>query len=189
MKQATFPEGIAIALIASVMVAALFSVMSSLFIGGNLFMLLVAAVSFFYILYLLLRSKERVGRVTVLVSWFVITLGSLVFVSSVLLYLAIQLCMIWLVRSVYFYNSLFSALIDLAMTSMSFVVALWTLNVSGSLFLTFWSFFLVQALFVYIPTNFTGKNKVKAVNCPETDRFEYAYHAAEVAVTKLAKSH
>jgi len=187
MKQATFPEGVMIALIASITVAALFSVMSSLFVGSNLFMLLVAALSFFYIVYLLLRSKQRVGRITVLVSWFVITLTSLVFVSSLLLYLAIQLFMIWLVRSLYFYNSIFSALIDLAMTSLSLVVALWALNSSGSLFLSFWSFFLVQALFVYIPKNFAGKKKSSGSNYAETDRFEYAYRAAESAVTKLVK--
>jgi hypothetical protein len=189
MKQATFPEGVTIAIIASITVAALFSVMSSLFIGGNVFMLLVAAVSFFYIVYLLLRSKERVGRITIIVCWFVITLTSLVFVSSLLLYLAIQLFMIWLVRSLYFYNSIFSALIDLAMTSMSLVVALWALSSSGSIFLSFWSFFLVQALFVYIPKNFIAKDKTPAGRNTETDKFEYAHHAAEAAVTKLVKTH
>ena len=189
MKQATFPEGVTIALIASITVAALFSVMSSLFIGGNVFMLLVAAISFFYIVYLLLRSREREGRITVIASWFVITLVSLIFVSSLFLYLAIQLFMIWLVRSLYFYNSIFSALIDLAMTVMSLVVALWVLTVSDSLFLSFWSFFLMQALFVYIPKNFIARDKDRDVTANETDKFEYAYHAAETAVTKLVKAH
>lgn len=190
MKKATFMEGVGIALIASIVVASLFTVMSSLFIGGNLFKLLVAALSFVYILYLLMRSKERVGRVSVIVIWFAVTLTSFVFISSIMLYVAIQLFMIWLMRSLYFYNSIFSALIDLAMTSMSLVVAMWALSVSGSLFLTFWSFFLVQALFVYIPKNFSSKKESESSqfsHYSEDDKFEYAYHAAEVAVGKLFK--
>ena len=188
MKKATFPEGVGIALIASIAVASLFTVMSSLFIGGNLFMLLVAGLAFTYILYLFMRSKERVGRVTVVMGWFVITFMSLVFIESLILYLSIQLFMVWLMRSLYFYNSIFSALIDLSMTAMSLVVAIWTLSVSGSLFLTFWSFFLVQALFVYIPKNFSTKQKREFINEEDNDKFDYAHHAAEMAVEKLLKT-
>lgn len=188
MKKATFMEGVGIALISSIAVASLFTVMSSMFIGGSLFNLLVAVLSFVYILYLLMRSKERVGRVSVIVIWFAITLTSLVFISSIMLYVAIQLFMIWLIRSLYFYNSVFSALLDLAMTGMSLVVAMWALSVSGSLFLTFWSFFLVQALFVYIPKNFASKKESESSHQPKDDKFEYAYHAADVAVGKLFKN-
>ena len=188
MKKATFMEGVGLALIASVVVASLFTVMSSMFIGGSLFNLLVAALSFVYVLYLLMRSKERVGRVSVTVIWFAITLTSLLFVSSIMLYLAIQLIMIWLIRSLYFYNSVFSALLDLAMTVMSLVVAMWALSISGSLFLTFWSFFLVQALFVYIPKNFSRQKESGFSDQFKDDKFEYAYHAAEIAVGKLFKN-
>lgn len=188
MKKATFMEGVGIALISSIAVASLFTVMSSLFIGGSLFNLLIAALSFIYILYLLIRSKERVGRVSVIVIWFAITLTSLLFISSIMFYVAIQLFMIWLIRSLYFYNSVFSALLDLAMTGMSLVVAMWALSVSGSLFLTFWSFFLVQALFVYIPKNFASKKDPESSHQIDGDKFEYAYHAAEVAVGKLFKN-
>ena len=188
MKKATFMEGVGIALIASIAVASLFTVMSSMFIGGSLFMFLVSGLSLVYILYLLLRSKERVGRVTVIITWSAITLFSLVFVSSAILFVGIQLLMIWLMRSLYFYNSVFSALIDLFMTVMSMVVAMWALTVTGSLFLTFWSFFLVQALFVYIPKNFIGKEKSESSQVIEGDKFEYAHHAAEVAVGKLFKN-
>jgi len=188
MKKATFIEGVGIALIASITVAVLFTVMSSMFVGANVFMLLVAGLAFSYISYLLLRSKERTGRITVVVIWSLVTLISLVFVSSLILYVAIQLLMIWLMRSLYFYNSIFSALIDLAMTAMSLVVAIWALTVSGSLFLTFWSFFLVQALFVYIPKNFMARNKAEEASQIQDDKFEYAHHAAEVAVAKLFKT-
>ncbi|MCW8899781.1 MAG: hypothetical protein OQK95_03840 [Gammaproteobacteria bacterium] len=188
MKKATFMEGVGIALIASIAVAVLFTVMSSMFIGSNVFMLLVAGLSFLYISYLLLRSKERTGRITVIVIWSLVTLISLVFISSLILYVAIQLMMVWLMRSLYFYNSIFSALIDLTMTVMSLAIAIWALTVSGSLFLTFWSFFLVQALFVYIPKNFIAGKKSETESQIDDDKFEYAHHAAEIAVAKLFKT-
>lgn len=188
MKKATFIEGVAIALTSSIAVAAIFFTMSSLFFGDDLFRLVIAGVSFFYILYLFLRTKERTGRITVISIWFVLTVTSLIFVSSLMLYICIQLFMIWILRSLYFYNSIFSAFIDLILNGMSLIVAVWSWSVSGSLFLTLWCFFLMQALFVFIPKNFIAKEKVKSVYRPADDKFEHAYHAAEVAVSKLINS-
>ena len=188
MKNATFNEGVAIALVSSIAVAAIFFTMSSLFLSDDLFRLLIAGVSFFYILYLFLRSKERTGRITVISIWFVLTIASLIFVPSLILYICIQLLMIWILRSLYFYNSIFSALTDLALTAMSLIVAIWALSVSGSVFLAFWCFFLMQALFVFIPKYFIAKEKVESIHRPADDKFEHAYHVAEVAVSKLINS-
>lgn len=188
MKKATFIEGVGIALVSSIVVAAIFTTISPLFFAGELFRVLVAGLSFFYILYLFLRSKERTGRITVISIWFVITLSSFVFVQSLLLYIVIQLLMIWLMRSLYFYSSIFSSLTDLSLTGLSLVVAVWAWSVSGSLFLTFWCFFLVQALFVFIPKNFIARNKSEYIEMPADDRFEHAYHTAEIAVSKLINS-
>lgn len=188
MKKATFFEGVGFALISSIVVAVIFTTMSHLFLNGNVFRMLVAGVSFAYIIYLFLRSNERIGKVTVISTWFAITLISLIFVPSLLLYITIQLFMIWIMRSLYFYNSIFSALTDLALMGMSLVVAIWALSVSGSVFLSFWCFFLMQALFVFIPKNFVSKDKSESVYPVNDDKFEHAYHAAEVAVSKLINS-
>lgn len=188
MKKATFIEGVGIALTSSIAVSAISFTMSSLFFGDDLFRLLIAGVSFFYILYLFLRTKDRTGRITVISIWFVLTIASLIFVPSLMLYIGIQLLMVWIMRSLYFYNSILSALIDLMLNGMSLIVAVWSWSVSGSLFLTFWCFFLMQALFVFIPKNFIAKGKVESIHRPADDKFEYAYHAAEVAVSKLINS-
>ena len=188
MKKATFIEGVGIALVSSIVVAALFTTISPLFFAGELFRVLVAGLTFFYILYLFLRSKERTGRITVISIWFVITLSSFIFVTSLLLYIVIQLLMIWLIRSLYFYNSLFSSLTDLSLTGLSLVVAISVWLSSGSLFLTFWCFFLVQALFVFIPKKITSNRKSEYIQLPIGDRFEHAYHTAEIAVSKLINS-
>lgn len=188
MKKSTFIEGVGIALTSSIVVAVTFFTMSSLFFGDELLRLLIAGVSFFYILYLFLRTKERTGRITVISIWFVLTIVSLIFVKSLIMYIVIQLMMIWIMRSLYFYNSIFSALIDLVLNGMSLIAAIWSWSLSGSLFLTFWCFFLVQALFVFIPKNFIARSKNESTYRTEDDRFEHAHRAAEVAVSKLINS-
>ncbi len=59
--------------------------------------------------------------------------------------------MLWLIRSLYFYDSVLSALVDLGLTGVALVTAIWAWLASNNLFLAFWCFFLVQALFVLIP--------------------------------------
>ena len=188
MKKATFFEGVGFALISSIVVAVIFTAMSHIFLNGTIFRLLIAGLSFSYLIYLFLRSNECTGKVTIISIWFAITIVSLMFVSSLLLYITIQLFMIWIMRSLYFYNSVFSALTDLVLTGMSLLVAIWAMSVSGSIFLSFWCFFLMQALFVFIPKNFAVKDKSEYVYPQNDDKFEHAYHAAEIAVSKLINS-
>ena len=185
MKQATFAEGVVIALISSIAIAAIFSVMSSFYLGESFLRLTVAMLSFAYIIYLLMRTKERIGRVTAMLAWFVITSATLVFVPSVFVYLVTQLLLIWLLRSLYFYNSLFSSFCDLGLMLMSVLIAFWTWSVTSSVFLTFWCFFLMQALFVFIPKNIFSKRERVVKEDIENDRFEYAHQAAETALAKL----
>lgn len=188
MKKATFFEGVGFALISSIVVAVIFTAMSHIFLNSTVFKLMVAGLSFSYLVYLFLRSSEHTGRVTIISVWFATTAASLMFVSPLLAYIAIQLFMIWIVRSLYFYNSIFSALTDLALTGMSLLVAIWAMSVSGSVFLSFWCFFLMQALFVYIPKSFVTSEKSDQVYPVSDDKFEHAYHAAEIAVSKLINS-
>ncbi len=188
MKKATFGEGVNIALISSVAVAAVFTFISSFFFGTDQVMLLIAMISFFYIIYLFMRTKEKVGRVTVMLIWFAITLSTLLFVTSILLFMAIQIFLIWLFRSLYFYNSILSSLTDLFLTGMSLIVAFWVWSHSESIFLTVWCFFLVQALFVFIPDSFSKNKKSGLYDYQQQDKFEYAHRAAEVAISKLVNN-
>lgn len=188
MKKATFIEGVGIALISSISVAAVFTTISPVFFSSELFKLFIAGLSFFYILYLFLRSKERTGRIAVLTVWVVVTLTSLIFVPSLFLYIGIQLLMIWLMRSLYFYNSIFSSVTDLFLNGVSLIFSIWTWSVSGSLFLTFWCFFLVQALFVFIPKNFFRKEKYDSDEWVADDKFDHAFHSAEIAISKLVNN-
>jgi len=183
MKPVSFFEGAGVALAASLIGSVLFIGLASLF-GGGLLRLLVTALAFAYLVYLLARSQQRVGRLSVIALWLLISLAGWLLVPSTLAYLALQLCLIWLVRSLYYYHSVLSALLDLGLTGLSLLAAIWAWHNTHSLSLSLWCFFLVQALFVLIPRRFSGK-QASAPAATQDDRFDRAHRAAQAAVRKL----
>lgn len=185
MKQATVFEGMGVAAITSLVGAGGFSILAVMFANGGVFRLVIALMALAYVVYLLLRSPERVGRVTVITLWSVATVINFVLAPSFLLYIVIHLGLIWLVRVLYFYHGVLPALIDLGLTGFSLIAAIWAWSVSQSLLLSFWCFFLLQALFVLIPKQLTGKAQQQHSIATTEDRFERAHHAAELAVRKL----
>ena len=191
MKRTSFFEGVTIALITSILGGAVFFTLSNVFSVNGVFRLLVAAICFSYILYLLARSNERVGRITVTSIWFIAASMTWLFVPSLFLYLLIHVGLIWLIRSLYFYQSVLSSLADLGLSGLSFAVALWAWSNTHSLFLSLWCFFLMQALFVAIPrqwqisSNLPGSKTNSATDYAED--FESAHRTAEIAVRKLSR--
>jgi len=185
MKQPSLFEGMGVALIASICGAAAFAVLSVVLDRLGVFRLVVAVLALAYLLYLLARSEDRVGRVTVLALWLGITGVNLLLAPTPLLYVVIHLVVIWLVRALYFYHGVLPALADLGLMGVSLIVAVWAGESTHSLFFSLWCFFLVQALFVFIPPSLTrGRGKQTHARPPE-DKFERAHRAAELAVRKL----
>jgi hypothetical protein len=184
-KQPTFFEGTGLALIVSIIGAVSFFSLSTLFGSTGVIQLIIAALCLIYVVYLLSRSGERIGRVTVISAWLLIAGLSWLFVSSLLLYIIIHLGMIWFIRSLYFYSSILSSLADLALTGFSLAVAIWAWSMSQSVFLSFWCFFLVQSLFTLIPKQITKYQNRSTINVDTNDPFEYAHRTAEVALHKL----
>jgi len=184
MKTPGFFEGVLLAVVASVSADVLFVALCWLLPVEQALGLLIVGLSFAYCAYLLIRSHERVGRMTALAVWIALS-GAVWFWSPPLpLFLLIHLGMVWLVRSLYFQTGLIAALADLALSGFGLAAALWAVTVSGSLLLAVWCFFLVQALFVAIPN---GKNQAKApAECVADDRFQQAYRTAEAALRKIA---
>lgn len=184
MKTVTFWEGVVIALLASV-----FSIMGyyalTFFCPDDFAVrLLISGLAFAYSLYLLNRSQKSVGRILLMLAWFVILVTLWLFYPSLTLFLLVHVLAIWLVRCLYFYGSLFASLADLGLATLSVASAFWALHHTNSLFLTVWCFFLVQALFVYIPTGKKRPNADRA-STTETD-FKRAYQTAETAIRKLS---
>lgn len=146
----------------------------------------IAGLGFAYVLYLFSRSRERIGRVTLLAIWGVTTAASWHFAPSLLLFFAVQVGLVWLVRSLYFYSGALPSLMDLALSAFSAAAAIWAANRSGSSFLAIWCFFLVQALAAAIPPRIRGRGEAPSTTTFESDAFQRAQRMAEAAVGRLA---
>lgn len=187
MKIITFFDGVLVALVSSFVGSAVYYILSSLFADNLVIRFLISGLSLAYILYLLNRSNERIGRITVIAAWSIITITTWVIWPPAPLFILINLGSIWLIRSLYFYSSLISSFADLVLTVFSIAAAFWAASHTDSLFLTLWCFFLTQALFVMIPSNMKpAKTNTSTVN-QEAD-FQRIYRAAESAVQKLSNN-
>jgi beta-lactamase regulating signal transducer with metallopeptidase domain len=186
MKRPSFFEGVGVAFVASAAGGVLFGVLSTLFAGGFVIRLLTAAISLGYLLYLLSRSQERVGRITVIAAWAVMAAAIWFLSPSFALYLLLHIGLIWLVRALYYYSGVIPALMDLGLNALAFTAAIWAAVQTESVFLSLWCFFLVQALFVTIPSRIRRKKVKERAEQHDQDRFQQAHRAAQAAVRKLS---
>lgn len=180
-----FIEGAVVALIASSAITLTAAVFDWVLPSGLLSHVLINITGFAYLLYLLSRSREKVGRITAIFMYIAMTLAGWLFMPSLPWVLVAHIALIWLIRSLYFYSSLLSALLDLVLTGVSLVGAIAAYLHTDSVFLALWSLFLIQALFSWIPADWKGR-KAKTSSAVLTDRFEVAHRAAENALRKLA---
>jgi hypothetical protein len=176
-------EGIAVACIASVAGGLLFLVLAPIFSGEGLLRVLVAVIGLCYVVYLLRRSHERIGRITTLVLWAAGAAAITWFAPSFALYTLSHAGLAWLVRALYHSAGPISALADLGLTGIAWASAAWAATQTHSLFASLWCFFLVQALFAVIPARIGNAD---AEPVPKDDRFERAYRAAQASVQKLS---
>ncbi|MES9855434.1 MAG: hypothetical protein ABW166_02360 [Sedimenticola sp.] len=189
MKTATFTDGVVIALIAAVVGTLLLTLLNTILPLEATLRLLITGAAFLYLTYLLKRSDQAVGRIVTLAVWVAISAISWLSGVPLPLYLLLQLGMIWLIRSLYFYNGLFPALADLGLHLLSLAAAYWVFIQTESTALTLWSFFLTQALFVYIPASIREQFTSIEKNQAKADRFNQAHQRAQTAVRKLSTNH
>jgi len=186
MKRPNFFEGVIVGVVASITASALFATLIWFFNPATVLELIVSGISFGYILYLLTRSHEKTGRIVVLTAWSVIAMLAWMLSLPLTLFIFVHVALLWLIRSLYFYSSLLSSLIDMGLTGLSLAVALWAGMHSSSLFLSIWCFFLIQALFVIIPTRMNKPATNQLITPDRKDAFESAYRSAEIALRQLS---
>jgi len=98
-----------------------------------------------------------------------------------------HMIIVWLVRSLYFYSSLVSALADLALNGSSLLIAFAVASHTDSLFLTLWCFFLMQALFVLIPKSIANPKASSSSTPNNEDDFQHSFQAAQAAIQQLSR--
>jgi len=185
MKRPSFFHGVIVAAVLGFFASAIVATLVP-FVGlGAVVRLIIPLLGLAYLLYLLNRSTERLGRVTTLTFWIVMSAVAWWVAPPLPLYLMIHVGAIWLVRSLYFYSGVLPALMDLGLNALSVSAAVWALTRSNSVFLATWCFFLVQALFVAIPPAVQRQAKEKQNTPVDSKNFERAKRQADAALHHL----
>lgn len=181
-------NGILAALVISLAAGATSLLLSGFIYQSTLFALVLYGATFSYLIYLLKKSSARIGRVVVVSSWAGISLVCWFFDVPLLEQILIQAGLIWLVRSLYFHASLIAAVLDFVLVAVGLAAGTWAMVNTGSLATTVWSFFLIQALFCWIP-DLSRKASGESSNSQRgQNNFQSAHRAALDAVHKLAQS-
>jgi len=185
MKRPGFAHGVVVAAVLGFFASAVVATLTP-FVGlGAVIRLVIPALALAYLLYLLSRSDERVGRVTTITLWSALAAASWWISPPLPLYLLIHVGAVWLVRSLYFYSGIVPALMDLGLSGLSVSASVWAITRSGSVFLATWCFFLVQSLFVAIPASVDQGKKAEDVASENNEKFEAARRQADAALRQI----
>jgi hypothetical protein len=178
--------GIAAAFVFSACAAALLATLSPWLGPATALRAVVALTGFAYAIYVVGRSGERVGRLTTIACWLVVAGGASFAGLPLVGYLLLHIGLAWLVRSLYHYSGLLPALADFGLSLLGAAFAAWAAQRSGSAWLAFWCFFLVQAFHALIPPSLQRGNAAAEA---ADDAFSRAHRAAEAAVRRLSATH
>ena len=187
MKRPTFTEGSVVAAAASIPGAAIFGALTLTVAAGPVLRVLIAGLSLCYVIYLLNRSSEHVGKITVVTAWIALALMVWWLAPSMPLYLILHVVVIWVIRSLYFHSGILASVTDLAVSTLALTAGVSCGIYTDSVFVGIWCFFLTQALFVFIPSWLAQPDSGDAIRA-RPDRFEIAHRAAEGALRKFSSS-
>ena len=193
MKRPGFFHGVGLALVLAGVAGVSLSALTPLFSLAFLVRFLVTGVAGAYIVYLLSRTEHRAGRVATMSVWGLSVIGIWFLAPSFAWFVIAHTALIWLVRALYFYRGLWPALLDLGLCVLALIAAVATAKHTGSLFLSIWSFFLVQALFVSLPDRIRPRTITRSSSpgaaSSTRDPFEKAYRSADAALRRLSTQH
>ncbi|MDG9669080.1 hypothetical protein ONV78_15150 [Hahella sp. CR1] len=185
MSKSTFWRGAVIALALSI-VGALALVLFAPVVGeGFGLRLLISALGLAYVVILLRDSRARTGRLVVFSAWMTVTAALFLLNPGVWVWLTTQTAAIWLTRCLYIHDSLIAAALDAFLNGAALLASLAAALHTHSLFLALWTFFLVQAAFVYIPRKLSASGRVDAP--ASNEEFERAYRNADAALRRLSR--
>lgn len=159
-------------------------VLYSLFAWSTASALLIMLVCGSYVLFLLSQTTFPSGRIITAFTWLLLSAVGLAFNWPAYLFLAAQLLAVWLVRALYFHNSFLTAGADLGLILLGAGAAFSAFLHSGSLFLSLWCFFLIQALFALVPAWWKRRTGA-TVTASGPDTFNQARRQAEAALNQL----
>ena len=187
MKAPGIIDGIIVAIVISLGAGATSLVLGGFVAHATLFNLLLCSATLIYLVYLLRRSNARVGRVVVIAGWAFVSVACWFFDVPLFEQVFIQAGIIWLVRSLYFHASLLTAALDFGLVSAGLAASAWAMVNTGSISGALWSFFLVQALFCWLPNLAQQTSDDIYDGQYDQSSFQTAHRVALDAVRKLTQ--
>jgi len=176
MNNLPFFRGVLLALCLSLLASILFLCFAHLYSNAGVFRGVISSVSLIYIVYLLVYNPIRIGRVTT--------------VTAMIIFMAISAY--WAPPVIFYDNSLLTALADLGLSLLSLATAIWAIEHSHSIFLSFWCFFLCQAVLPLILSRFSAPVNPDHTNrelmSSSNARFKNLYDSADTALRKIGTS-
>lgn len=185
MSRPGFFGGVVIAAILAFFASALVATLTPFFGIVSVSRFIIPALGLAYLLYLMSRCSTRTGRMTTLSLWTAMAAISWWAVPALPLYLLIHVAAVWLVRSLYFYSGIVPALMDLGLSTLSISASVWAMTRSASVFLSIWTFFLLQALFVAIPPTVKRTTRPERNTAADNEDFLRARRQADAALRQL----
>jgi len=187
MKTPNVIDGLVVAILIAGGAALASLLLGSVFGKAALLHLVLPAATMFYLLYLLRRSGARIGRLVTLAAWSVASLSCWLLDVSLAQQALVQAGLIWLVRSLYFHDSLIAAALDGGLVTVGIAAGVWALVNTGSAVAALWCFFLLQSLFFWIPDLTGGRPAETRLHPQDHARFQVAHRVATDAVRQLTK--
>lgn len=189
MKRPGVLQGIIVAVLLSLAAPAVLHLVDLLVPRMLALKLVIAALTTAYVFYLLRLHHVRIGNIVLGTGTSLILIAALLWgiATSTLVFVSITL--IWIVRSLITYSSVFMSIVDGALCLLGLGAAAWAFGATGSAFWAIWCFFLSQSLCALIPEQ-PGRSDKPAGSTPlmETGGFSAAHKAAEAALRELARS-
>jgi hypothetical protein len=166
-------------------------ILTSLFFVTFAAKVLVALLAFLYGSYVLVKAGSRAGKLVLgITSAAALALGTLVLSFPELVLIALGL--MWLVRSLVTYNSILPAALDGLLCLLGLGAGIWAYAATYSTAAAVWCFFLIQALFVFIPPSLMKRKYSTALGgdtadniLHSEDNFSTAHRAAQEALNQL----
>ena len=188
MKRPGLVQGILVAMVLSLAAPALYHVCDLLVPRPLALKLVIVALTGAYMHYLLKLHHARIGNIILGTGTALILVTALLWGVAISTLVLVSILLIWIVRSLIAYSSVFMSIVDGALSLLGLGAATWAFGATGSAFWAIWCFFLTQSLFTLIPEQ-PGRINKSAASTPvmETSGFSAAHKAAEAALRELAE--
>ncbi len=187
MSRFSFVHGVVVAAVLAPAAAVVFAALSVLWPGTFVIKLVITLLGGAYFAVIVVRAKLRFGRIALPLAWLLAAGIIAITATGLASFLVAHAVLLWLSRSLCCHTSVLSALFDLGLAALALIAASATALHSGSVLLSVWCFFLVQALFCFIPQHWQ-RCPSDTIDDPAAG-FTRAARRAEAAFLELNRNH